>query len=316
MSDAKDFYRKNHWKDSPVFHQPWWLDAVSGDHWDVALIKREHELAAYYLYAYRKDGFGLHLTMPYLTQFLGPNYVLSGKNTRERNNEEMNILELLLNQLPRVQSFESRWQFKFQNWLPFYWSGYQQRTRYTYLLENISNANSLRENFSEKIEREISKANRQFRIEEATDVSEFWALLLKNFHNKRLRIPFGESFLAALLTASIENQSGKILLAKNDSGAVAAGIFVVWDANTAYYIIGGKNDDFGNSGAMSLLFWNTFAELSTNVSTFDFEGSMIKGVENYFRSFGAARHGFFEITKIHSPLLKIKSGFKSLFDKK
>ena len=88
--------------------------------------------------------------------------------------------------------------------------------------------------------------------------------------------------------------------------------FVAWDSATAYYLIGGRNDDFKNSGAMSLLFWNALNELKATVKSFDFEGSMIKGVENYFRSFGAVQKGFFEITKINSPLLRMKSAAKAI----
>ena len=81
------------------------------------------------------------------------------------------------------------------------------------------------------------------------------------------------------------------------------------------YIIGAKDDNFGNSGAMTLLFWNAFTTLGHLVRSFDFEGSMIRGVENYFRSFGAEQKGFFEITKITSPILKVKSTMKSLLRK-
>jgi hypothetical protein len=80
----------------------------------------------------------------------------------------------------------------------------------------------------------------------------------------------------------LENNCGRIWCAVDGTGKWAAAIFIAWDVKTAYYIIGGKDDAFGNSGAMSLLFWNSFQYLKDKVKRFDFEGSMIKGVEKLF----------------------------------
>ena len=126
------------------------------------------------------------------------------------------------------------------------------------------------------------------------------------------QLPSPFNIFKKIFAASIDHHSGKILLAKNEEGKAAAGIFAAWDSTTAYYLIGGKDDDFGNSGGMSLLFWKLFNELGGKVKSFDFEGSMIKGVENYFRSFGAEQKGFFEITKIDSSLIRMKSTMKSI----
>ncbi|HYV91951.1 MAG TPA: GNAT family N-acetyltransferase [Chitinophagales bacterium] len=322
MSDAKKIYRQLAWPDAPLFHQPWWLDAVAGDAWDVCMVKDGEEMKAYFLYAIKNDLQGFQIIMPMLTQFLGPNYKLKAQSARKRLNEETEMLEALLHQLPAAAFFESRWHFHFQNWLPFYWKGFLQTTRYTYFLPDISNPELLRENFSEKINREINKAEKQFSIEQASDVAAFYSLLVKNFSGKRMKIPFEKKLLQKIFDACCLREAGKIWLAKDAAGKIAAGIFIVKDAATAYYLIGGKDDDFGNSGAMSFLFWNCFRELSRESSaekegarSFDFEGSMIKGVENYFRSFGAEQKGFFEITKIKSALLKMKSSVKSFLNR-
>lgn len=315
MSEGKDYYRRHHPPDAPLFHLSWWMDAVCGDRWQAAILKSGNELSAYYLYAMKKDAFGQHIFMPHLTQFLGPYYRLQGSTVRERNNEETEILEQLIAQLPAFGSFESRWQSQFQNWLPFHWKKFQQRTRYTYVLADILDPERLRSQFSEKIQREIAKAEKLYRCEETAAGEELFTLIGKNFSSKKMKVPFEESVLKSAFEAAIKQQSGKILLAKDPEGMCAAGIFIAWDANTAYYIIGAKETASGNSGAMSFLFWNAFNLLKGKVKSFDFEGSMIKGVENYFRSFGAEQKGFFEITRINSPLLKMKSAAKSFLGK-
>jgi hypothetical protein len=315
MSEGKDFYRAHYPPDAPLFHLPWWLDAVCGNEWQAAVINEEEELKAYYLYAQKGSRPGSPVYMPHLTQFLGPGYRLTETGVRQRNNEETEILEHLLAQLPAFGSFESRWNHRYQNWLPFHWQHFQQRTRYTYVLPDIADPVQLQENFSEKIRREISKAQKRFTAERSQDCTALLLLLQKSFREKNMKLPFEHNVLTRAFSAAAANDAGAVLLANEASGKTAASIFVAWDANTAYYIIGARDEAFGNSGAMSFLFLTAFSQLQHRVKAFDFEGSMIKGVENYFRSFGAEQKGFFEITKINSPLLKMKSTVKSLLRK-
>lgn len=313
MSANKTFYRAHLWKDAPIFHQPFWLDAVAGDAWDVAIISEKDVLKAYYIYAFKKDATGFQIIMPKLTQFLGLNYKLPDKSLRERHNEETELLEQLLQQLPAHGYFESRWHFSFQNWLPFYWNGFHQTTRYTYVLEDLSDPEKLMAQCSDKIRREINKADKKFTVTKSDDVKACYQLLVKNFQDKHLSLPFDAALLERIYSSCKKNKAGAIWFSKDETGKLAACIFIVWDQKTAYYLIGGKEASFGNSGAMSQLFWHAFLDLRERVNSFDFEGSMIKGVESYFRSFGGALKGFFELSKINSPVQKLKASLRKTF---
>lgn len=57
----------------PIFSQDWWLDAVCGENnWDVAIVERGGEIwATMPYYVKKKWGFTI-ITMPPLTQKLGP----------------------------------------------------------------------------------------------------------------------------------------------------------------------------------------------------------------------------------------------------
>jgi hypothetical protein len=48
---------------------------------------------------------------------------------------------------------------------------------------------------------------------------------------------------------------------------------------------------------------------------FDFEGSMIESIEKYFRSFGSFQKPYFNISKVNSKLLKIRSLVKEIIKK-
>lgn len=299
----------------PLFHQPFWLDAVAPGAWHAVEIKEDGKLVASSPYVWKKSWLGTELIMPKLTQFLGPNLLLPQGDYRETLAKEMQLLEEILRQLPAHDSFLQRWHYRFQNWLPFYWQGYHQTTRYTYVLHDLSHPHKLFTQFSDKVKREINKSEKQFIVKRSNEVQAFYELLAQNFRSKAMDIPFDAALLQRIYEACIKHHAGDIWLSKNADGIVAGGILVAWDTETAYYIIGGKNNAFGNAGVMSHLFWNCFNDIHTTVKRFDFEGSMIKGVENYFRSFGAVQQGFFEVSKISSVLQSLKSGLRKQFRK-
>ncbi|MCY7411244.1 MAG: GNAT family N-acetyltransferase [Chitinophagales bacterium] len=314
MSD-KETYLNFPIKHLPLFHQPFWLNAVAGENWDVVIVKKEDEVIATLPYGFKKSNTGIQLFTPLLPQFLGPYFLIEAATPREKLNRETEILRSLAEQLPKFSSAEMRWHFNYQNWLPFYWKKFKQTTRYTYVINNLIDSQKVYDEFNEKIRREIKKGEQQFKVRsENLNLENFFLLLKKNLEKKNYHLPFNESFIRNLYEACIVNDAGKIFVAEDANGKIAAAIFVAWDSTTAYYIIGGKDPEMGNSGAMSFLFWNAFQQLRSKVSSFDFEGSMIEGVESYFRSFGAVQHSFFQLSKYNSSLSFLQHEAKFVFN--
>jgi hypothetical protein len=65
-----------------------------------------------------------------------------------------------------------------------------------------------------------------------------------------------------------------------------AGIFYVQDQKSGYYIAGGSDARFYGSGAMSRLMWETILYSQQQGRThFDFEGSMVAGVDQFFKNY-------------------------------
>ncbi len=89
-------------------------------------------MAALPFFLKRKYGFK-YITMPLLCKMMGP-YLLPIYRTIEH---EHKLFEALIVQLPEVDRFVQDFHFTYQNWLPFYWKGYQQTTRYTYLIPRL-----------------------------------------------------------------------------------------------------------------------------------------------------------------------------------
>jgi hypothetical protein len=97
----------------------------------------------------------------------------------------------------------------------------------------------------------------------------------------------------------------KIFFAVDRDGNVHAAVHIIWDENSAYYLMSGGDLIFRNSGTTSLCLWEAIKFASTVTKRFDFEGSMLEPVERFFRAFGARQVPYFHIAKTNSPLLKL-----------
>src|SRR5689334_24058521 len=57
---------------------------------------------------------------------------------------DLKILRAFATQLSRYKLFFQAFHPSSSNWLPFYWSGFRQTTRYTYVIEDLTDLNRVR----------------------------------------------------------------------------------------------------------------------------------------------------------------------------
>ena len=96
---------------------------------------------------------------------------------------------------------------------------------------------------------------------------------------------------------SRERGQGDVFGGYDKAGNLHAAAFVVWQNSSAYYIAGGGDPALRSSGAQSLVLWEAIKHVSQYTDTFDFEGSMLPGVERFFREFGAMQTPYFTISR-------------------
>ena len=112
--------------------------------------------------------------------------------------------------------------------------------------------------------------------------------------------------------ACLDRQARKILIAEDPNGRHHAGVYLVWDANSAYYLMGGSDPELRSSGATSLCMWEALRFAATVTQRFDFEGSMIEPIERYFRAFGARQVPYLALSRTDSSLFKVIAILRSL----
>ncbi len=299
----------------PFFSQAWWLDATAEPGaWDVALVEKGGTIVASLPYVSRKR-YGLTiLGQPALTQTLGPWLRETGAKHSARLALQKDWLEELIDQLPPFANFTQNWHWQMTNWLPFYWAGFSQTTRYTYILHELTDEQRLWQGLQANIRREIKKAGNRFnlRVRDDLSVDDFLVLNRMTFSRQGMELPYTEAFVHSLDRACVARQARKNFIAEDDQGRRHAGVYIVWDENSAYYLMGGGDPELRNSGATSLCMWEAIKFAATVTRRFDFEGSMIEPLEKFFRGFGAQQTPYFTVSKTPSRILKTVSYMRNL----
>ena len=292
----------------PIFSRDWWLDAVCGDLWDICLVEKSGQIVASMPYFMHKRNGMVLITQPQETQTMGPWLRKSEAKYTNWLSQEKDLLTELIDQLPYYDFFHQNWHHSNTNWLPFYWQGFNQSTLYTYRLPDLSDLEATWSGFRGNIRRDIRKASNRFKLKVRTDLSlgDFLKLNLQTFERQDLDLPYSVEFVKRLDSVCLNKGARKIFIAEDSQGRQHAGIYMIWDEQSAYYLMGGGDPELRTSGATSLCMWEAIKYAATVTKSFDFEGSMIEPLERFFRGFGAIQTPYFSITKTPSRLLRAK----------
>lgn len=290
----------------PVFMHDWYLDAVCDQgEWDAALFyNKTGELIAilpYYLSTYQ--GFRV-IKMPRLCPFMGI-WIQYPENLRisKKIAKEKKIIQALVAQLPSVNYYFQHYPYQFTNCLPLYWLGYEQRTIYSYRLENIADLESIYANFEGRLRTTIRKAEGIVKVFCKDDLNLFYQINQKSFDRQGLKMPYTLTFLKRLDAALKSRNRRCMYFAKDEQGHVHAALYIVYGDSTAYNLMAGGDPSFRQSGAMQLLLWQAIQDAAQRVPSFDFEGSMLEEIAYSFRAFGGELHPYFELSKARNRLL-------------
>ncbi len=282
---------------SRSFHQPWWLDAVAPGSWDVATVERGGRTVARLPFVVRGPRRLRVLSQPPLTPFLGPWIEPeAGAKYATALGDEMELQAQLEAALPSAAAFRQNFASTVTGCLPFIWAGYRAEVRYTYRLEDLSCEHVLWDGLAGNIRREIRKARQQLEVREGLGIDRFYAVWAKTFERQGVSAP-DRGRLERIDAACAARGARAMLFAGDDVGRVHAVAYVVWDRRTAYYLMGGGDPHLRTSGAASLLLWEAIRRAGAVCTVFDFEGSMLRPVERFFRAFGGRQTPYLRVSR-------------------
>lgn len=292
--------------DFPLFMQDWYLDAVcEGGQWDAVVLEKAGQVAAVWPYFLKKKLAWTYVAMPPLARMMGPYILPAWRNLRK----EPGIMEELISQLPTgLAAFEQDFPYQVSNWLPFYWKGFRQSTRYSYILK-INDLNKVWSHISADYRNQkIPKAQQLVDVKTGCTLAEFIQIHNGSFERQGLQAPVSTALLTRLDAALAERKQREIFMAVDrETGAVHAVGYLVWDAHAAYLLMAGDDPERRTSGAGILLIWEMirYAHDVLQLPVFDFLGSMLRPVERVRRQFGAGQQPYFRLRREWSVLFRV-----------
>lgn len=202
----------------------------------------------------------------------------------------------------RLDIYEQQYQISFQNWLPFLWNNYKAITRYTYVINDTDNLDSVWENISSKKRAMIRKGMKQSSYSDTLlSVEAFYSEHEKIYLKQGLNCPFSYDFWERMARACEVHNAGKMSCRCTKDGNIAAISFVVWDSKQLYKLLGGPIPEFASLDAYSALTWDEI-ELAHKLGlSYDFEGSVIKRISKSYREYGVELKPYFRIRKVFNP---------------
>jgi len=299
----------------PIFMQPYWLDNVceAGMEWDVILYEKGGEIRGSFVYVVQKKHGLTLITLPKLTQFLGP-YIKypEGQKYEKRLSWEKEVMNYFIDHLPKYDDFNMNFYHMVTNWLPFYWKGFKQTTRYTYRIEKDTKADELSKKLDTDIRRRRKKAQKSgVEVVESDDIEQFYRLNTMTFNRQGIKIPYSLEFIKNLYQKLQEKNACKIFVAIHEKKAIAAA-FLVYDTRSVFYLMGGMDSERKELGGMDMVLYRSTEFALDNRLDFDFEGSMVESIEKYFRSFGAVQTSYHKVMKTRSKLWSLRNCIKDL----
>jgi hypothetical protein len=269
-----------------LFDQPWWLDAVAPGAWRALEVRRGGVLAARWAVTERRRGRRRMVGQPPFTPFLGPWTRPSNAKFAEAQSDAIELLEELLRQLPPAASVRVHAHPRLVTGLPFHWHGFQLHARYSYRVAPAGDPERLWQETRQHIRTDIRKARQTLQVRTDLPLAGLRTLIEQTFRRQGRTAPLPWPVLEALDEACQRRGARTLYCAQDARGQVHAAAYVVSDQQAAYYLLGGGNPELRNSGASSLLLWEALQQAAAAGRDFDFEGSMMRPLEHFFRGFG------------------------------
>jgi hypothetical protein len=288
----------------PLFLQPWYLDAVCEEQWDVVTAEKGGQTVAVLPYFLKKKGPFYNITMPLLTKFMGT-YV---REDFRHPKQYYKLCKELIEGLPKVAAFKQNAHYSIHNWLPFYWEGFRQTTYYSYQIRLEDGLEAAFSRLSTDYRNnKIPRAEKMISLDEEVSLEEFHQIAEASYQRQKMAFPVSYPFLEKLDQTLAEHESRKILGARDQEGRLHSALYLVWDKNSAYDLMAGDDPALRQSGAGIWLSWQAIRYTSEvlQLPVFDFLGSMKPSIERVRRNFGAHAVPYFRLERFSSPFWAI-----------
>lgn len=281
----------------PVCCYPWYLDAVAeGGNWAVVMIEEAGRILAAWPYFYKQRLGMTYAPMPLFTKHLG---IIPVPELRQRVQPE--LIQLLLNALPRFAGFDQQFHPTANAWLTDLSNDYQLTPHYLHRLD-LSTDRDWRAGINRNMRRNIRKANALLRLSTDLDLETFYRINTLSFARQGIATPYSFAQFRHHDRALAQAGRRKMFVAVDADENIHSVAYLMWDDHAAYYHLSGDDPDLRKSGSGIWLIAQAldYTQQQLGLPVFDFEGSMIPAVAAIREQFGAERTTYYRVQQAQS----------------
>lgn len=289
----------------PLFLTDWWMDAVcAGKQWDVLLdLDADSKPRAAMPFLIRERLHMRYIVMPQMTQIGG---IWLRSDIQDDTDTVRSVCEHFARQIDDLHLSYYYQQYPIQSPVPdiMLSLGFKIKPKVTYRLEDLTDLDKVINAFSKNKKRQLQRAL-SLHADRQMTVEEFYQFHAQCLKEQGKQISYTREFLLVLERKASRQQQCQIIRISNADNTPLAAAFVVWDANTLYYLIPCYSPTYKDSGAGALLALEAIKLAREKNVTFDFEGSMIRGVANHYKQFGTTPTTYYSIERYYNPLFHL-----------
>ncbi len=268
-----------------IFNKSWYLDILEVDYKILSVMEDGKILSGIIL---AKNEINTYAN-PMLDKYLGVLLVNNIEGNRHKVvSKEYKYIELLSQELKKIKSFDYYFHPNFKNWIPLSWYGFTQQTRYTYKIDNrAKKIEEIESNFHHNIKRNIKNAiKKEVKIKDNIPFEDLWDVVNKTFLRQGSKAPFKKEKLNRFTERLKEQGSFVSFGAYDEDDNCISVLGMVYEDKSSYLLLNGIDIEKEIRGANAYIVAHSIRYFHNRCDYYDFEGSMLLGVEEFYRKFG------------------------------
>jgi Acetyltransferase (GNAT) domain len=277
-----------------LFHEYWWLEAVTAGHFSEVVVKQGDHLAGRLPFVIIRHRGLRTLGMPDFTHLLGPAVNSSDGKPQTRITNRLSTISALISQLPPFDLFKQVIDPSLDDGLAlidglaFQTHGFHVGLQYSFEIDCRADLDSLLAGMHFKVRQHIRRADERRAVVMVDDPEQFVSFYKENL-TKMNRTSYMQFDRFAVLYAECRARSrGVILAAMQPGGVPVAMTFLVWDDQKMYYLMSTRDPNAHDNGSVNLLVWSAMKRAHELGLFFDLDGVSSVGTARFLSGFGGS----------------------------
>jgi lipid II:glycine glycyltransferase (peptidoglycan interpeptide bridge formation enzyme) len=275
-----------------LFHEPWWLSAVTDGRFQEAVVKQGSDVVGRLPYSVVRRGPFRMVRMPPFTHVLGPVVDAGVGKPQTRLIRRLSITRSLIDQLPPHSYFHQHLDPSLDDGLAtadglaFQERQFAVAPQYTFEVDCRRSLADIWAALYQKTRQHVRRAEGKYSVRPVDDPNLFIEFYLKSVKawGRVNRIEF--KHFSALFSECRSRDCGTILGAFDHDGVPVAMTFLVWGHGIMYYLLSMRSFHSVDYGSVSLLLWSAMKEAQRIGLVFDLDGVYSSGTARFLSGFG------------------------------